>query len=119
MSSWLGITGTVLGGIIALAGMVWVALIQRRATPYDAIATRVLALEKSDAAKADLITSQGKRLRLLEEDTEVLVDVVAEQHDWQQDGAAPPPPKITTRALAILRRHREERARLTAEPATD
>lgn len=46
-----------------------------------AFATRVLDPEKSDAEKADLITSQGKRLRLLEEDTEVLVVAVAEQHD--------------------------------------
>ncbi|MFK5689614.1 hypothetical protein ACI3EY_08095 [Ornithinimicrobium sp. LYQ92] len=110
--SWFGPIATVAGVIITALAAIWVAIIQRRATPYDALSNRVMKLEASDAEKGDLIQSQTRRLRMLEEDTHMLVDALTEQEDWQEAGADPPPPRIERRVLEILRRHRAERRRL-------
>lgn len=103
--NWFGPIATVAGFLITGAFAVWVARIQRKETPYDALSNRVMRLEASD-------TEKSRRLRMLEEDTHVLVDALTEQEDWQDSGADPPPPRIERRALEILRRHRRERARL-------
>ncbi|MFK5691268.1 hypothetical protein ACI3EY_16545 [Ornithinimicrobium sp. LYQ92] len=110
--NWFGPIATVAGFLITGAFAVWVARIQRKETPYDALSNRVMRLESSDAEKGDLIQSQTRRLRMLEEDTHMLVDALTEQEDWQEAGADPPPPRIDRRVLEILRRHRKERARL-------
>lgn len=110
--TWFGPVATIFGVLITGAVAVWVAIIQRRATPYDALSNRVMKLEKSDTEKGDLIASQVRRLRMLEEDTHMLVDALTEQEDWQEAGADPPPPRIERRVLEILRRHRAERRRL-------
>lgn len=95
------IVGSVLVSVLAVVSAVWVALIQRKAAPYPALADRVGRLEtQMDAAR--------RRTYRLENDLDVVVDVLHAIAEW--DGTPPPPP-ITRQALDVVHRRRQERER--------
>lgn len=58
-SALLGLIGTV---VVAVGGY-WTAKSSGKASPYDALAGRVVALEKADADKGEELSRQAKELR--------------------------------------------------------
>lgn len=98
MSAW-AVGGTAVTALVALASAVWVALIQRKAAPYPALADRVATLEKQ-------VDSMRSRIYRLDTDLDVVVDALHEVAEW--DGT-PPPPTIAQDALDVVHRRRKER----------
>ena len=93
------VIGSIIVSLLALASAVWVALLQRKTTPYDVLSGRLGTLEK----QVDLMR---RRIYNLDNDLDVVVDALHEVAEW--DGN-PPPPTITQNALEIVRRRRNER----------
>lgn len=98
MSAW-AVVGTIVTAVAALIAAVWVAVLQRRAAPYPALADRVATLEAQ-------VDRMRKRIYRLDTDLDVVVDALHEVSDW--DGS-PPPPTIAADALEVVRRRRKER----------
>lgn len=98
-------------------GMVsWViAKINNKASPYQAIVSRVLDLEKSDRSKGVDLSRVNKRLGLLENDYDLLAGEMMTQVEWQDSGAEPPPPLIAKRVRLLLKEHKLERDALISE----
>lgn len=98
MNAW-AVVGTIVTAVAALIAAVWVAVLQRRAAPYPALADRVATLETQ-------VDRMRKRIYRLDTDLDVVVDALHEVSDW--DGT-PPPPTIAADALEVVRRRRKER----------
>lgn len=108
--------GVVLVAAIGVVSSVWVARLQRSSSPYDALAARVVDLEKADQTKGKKIATLEASLRRTNralvdqgEDLDVLSDALWEQQNWIESGAVPPPPTITQRTLEVMHRRRAAR----------
>lgn len=117
----LAIVGPVLGGIVAAIGVVVVARLQSRSTPFGDMAA-ALKDERDRGDKQDGrieslerdLRGALRRLDSMDADMSILIDDLSAQETWQTTGAPPPPPAISPRALVLLRAHRQ--TRLNAAP---
>ena len=99
MSTW-AVIGSIVVAVITTASALAVAVVQRRAAPYPALADRVGKLEGQ-------VDTMRKRIYRLDTDLDIVVDAVHPYIDW--DGI-PPPPTISQAALDIVYRRRRSRA---------
>ena len=122
--TWLG---ALVALVVALIGGIggWITVRRNTtASPYEALAVRVVALEKADAEKAEQIAALHKAreddrrtIRALVDDRDALVHYLAVLRDWIRDGASPPAPPVPTHLRDVLR-WTWEPDHPTPEPAT-
>ena len=122
--TWLGAV-VALG--VALMGVIGGWITARRnatASPYEAVVARAVALEKSDAEKAEMILALRKAaeddrrtIRALIDDRDELVRYLGILRDGINAGAVPPAPPVPTHLRDVLR-WTWEPDRPTPEPVT-
>ena len=108
--TWLG---ALVALVVALIGGIggWITVRRNTtASPYEALAVRVVALEKADAEKGKEIASLHKAreddrrtIRALVDDRDALVHYLAVLRNWIRDGATPPAPPVPTYLRDVLR----------------
>ncbi|GAB3081103.1 hypothetical protein GCM10027053_52100 [Intrasporangium mesophilum] len=117
------------GSVLTLAGTLvgawWVrksAHEALRASPYDALAARVVTLEESDARKSAQLEEQGVVIVALQQDVRAkgsqigqlrdevytLVDHILVVQAWIDVGMPPPPPIVPEPVAVLVRRLRED-----------
>ena len=105
--------GAIVGVVIAIIGGIggWITVRRNTtASPYEALAARVVALERADAEKAEQIAAlhsaredDRRTMRALVDDRDALVHYLAVLRDWIRDGAAPPAPPVPKHLRDVLR----------------
>lgn len=105
--------GAVVGVLIALIGSIGGWITVRRTTtasPYEAVVARAVALEKSDAEKAEMILALHKAaeddrrtIRALIDDRDELVRYLGILRDEINAGSVPPAPPLPSRLRDVLR----------------
>lgn len=107
--TWLG---AAVGVVVALLGLAGAWVTARRgatASPYEAIAQRVVQLEGSDRTKHEKIQELEKArdddrrlIRIIIADREALVTYVGSIRTWFISGAKPPPPPVPINLRDVL-----------------
>lgn len=97
----LGVVSAIIVAIIALAGAVYTARSGGRQSPYDALETRVLNLEKQHDRDAQLheedrtlIASLSRQVSAVIADRDDVVGYLVVFREWVTMGANPPAPRI-------------------------
>ena len=86
--------GTVVASWLAARASIRVKTLEGRQTPYDALANRVLALEKSDAEKGAELSALRDQVGRLKRESREDRDYIARAARWidhHQPGQYPPP----------------------------
>ena len=105
--------GAVVGVLIALIGSIGGWITVRRTTtasPYEAVVARAVALEKSDAEKAEMILAllqsredDRRTIRALIDDRDELVRYLGILRDEINAGSVPPAPPLPSHLRDVLR----------------
>ena len=108
--TWLG---ALVALVVALIGGIggWITVRRNTtASPYEALAVRVVALEKADAEKGTELApphtareDDRRTIRALVDDRDALVHYLAVLRNWIRDGATPPAPPVPTHLRDVLR----------------
>lgn len=104
--------GAVVGVLIALIGSIGGWITVRRTTtasPYEAVVARAVALEKSDAEKAEMIRvllqsreDDRRTIRALIDDRDELVRYLGILRDGINAGSVPPAPPLPSHLRDVL-----------------
>lgn len=126
VSAVLAFAGVLYGGVITVR----TSSRAQKASPYEALAKRVVDLESADAAKGRTLDEQEQKLRELANQLEEVkrsdakkgreivhlrgeVAVLAEHadlvHAWIDAGSPPPPPAMPDAVAQLVQRLREQR----------
>lgn len=112
----LAIFGAIIAAAVTALGMVVVAKLQSRSTPFGDMASALRDERERGDRQDKRIDDLDERLRLalrridlMDGDMGILIDDLAAQESWQTTGALLPPPPISARALTLLRKHRQIR----------
>lgn len=120
--------------VLTVGGSIFVALLgalftfrtarmAQTASPYTALAERVVKLEESDATKAEEITKlkaqvstlkaadakKGREIIILRGDVQTLGEHHFTIQEWIDGGAAPPPPQTPVSVLELLQKIQRRR----------
>lgn len=103
--TWLGLVAAIVGSALLLAGTVYTAKKGQSASPYSALADRVVKLEAADETKRQQIETLRKSILAVTEDRDALVGYIKTLAHWVAAGAKPPAPAVPDHLLDLLPRH--------------
>lgn len=101
MNSWT-VVGTFVTAVAALVSAVWVATLQRNASPYSSLAERVVQLEEADSKKGRMLARVLRETDELRRQNNILVAALRSWVEWWERGGNPPPPELHPTLIELL-----------------
>lgn len=102
MTAWGGVIVAVVAGLASVLGAWLTSRASSKASPYEALAKRVVDLETQVDQLLDQRKSDRREISDLHSDRDLLVEGMTDVVEWVDSGAHPPPPHIRDDLRRIL-----------------